>query len=122
MADAKEFDWSKVSGRAVQRLRAPKVPPVPTPIVALAQKSWDGVVDDDNPEGEKLHVLRHEFGDKEVAESFAKLIKKAGYHTTPNTTVTVVFDPDDDGHELLVAWRAGAKRGKRAKPAPDAEK
>lgn len=115
MAEQKtEFDWSQVSGTAVKRLRAPKVAPVPDALVALAQQSWDGVADPEDPEGEKLHVLRHEFSDETVAGEFAKLMKKAGEHTTPQTTVTVVFDPDADGRKNLVAWKAGVRRGRAA--------
>lgn len=109
-----EFDWSEVSGTAVKRLRAPKVAPVHDTIKALAQKSRDGVADPENPEGERLHVLRHEFKSPEMAAEFAKQIKKAGPHTVPPSTVTPVIDPDNTGNTRLVAWKAGDKRGRAA--------
>lgn len=115
---AEEFNWEHVTGSAVERLRAPKITPVPAPIVKLAQQSWDGVKKD----GEVRHVLRHQFkeGEEARAEAFAKLMKKAGPHTVPPTSVSVVVDPDENGNTLLVAWKAGARRGRgAAKPAED---
>lgn len=106
------FDWSQVSGQATKRLRAPKVTPVPEGIVAEAQRSWDGVKDDENPEGDLLHVLSYEFSSEEVAKEFAKLVKKAGDHTVPLTTVTVVPDPDRDGNTRKVNIKAGQRRGR----------
>jgi hypothetical protein len=112
MAD-EEFDWSEVNGQAAVRLRAPKIVPVPDAIVAQAQRSWDGVPGK-NGDGEdiKLHVLRHRFKSDAKAEAFAKLMKHAGDHTTPLTSVSVVIDPDNDGTKTLVAWRAGNRRGR----------
>ncbi len=112
---ATEFDWSEVSGQAVERLRAPKVAPVPDSIVKLAQMSYDGVPDPKNPEN-TLHVLRHQFKDEAKAVAFAKIMKKAGDHvmTTDGKggSVSVVPDPDGDGNVTLVAWKAGARRGR----------
>jgi hypothetical protein len=109
-----EFDWSDVNGTAVTRLRAPKIVPVPDAIVAQAQRSFDGVPGKDE-EGEDvtLHVLRHKFKSDAKAEAFAKLMKHAGNHTTPLTSVSVVIDPDNDGTKTLVAWRAGNRRGRQ---------
>jgi hypothetical protein len=101
-----------VTGQATKRLRAPKVTPVPDPIIALAQQSWDGVKDEDSPDGELLHVLRHEFSDEAVAKEFAKHMRKAGEHTTPMTSLTVIHDPDGVGNTKVVAWKAGTRRGK----------
>jgi hypothetical protein len=112
-AEKPAFDWSKITVHASKRLRAPKVPPVPDAIVALAQASWDGVPDPEDAEGESLHVLRHEFSDEAVAKEFAKHMKNAGAHTTPLTSVTVVPDPEKTGNVKLVAWRAGTRRGKQ---------
>lgn len=113
MADQKqEFGWDGITGHAVEKLRKPKVAPVPDAIVTQAQRSWDGVEHD----GKTLHVLRHQFkqGEEAKAEAFARLMKKAGAHTTPPTSVSVVVDPDETGNKLLVAWRAGARRGRGA--------
>jgi hypothetical protein len=118
VAEQKEsFKWDGVTGTAVERLRAPAPPPRPPDhLVKLAQQSWDGVQVDG--EDEKRHVLRYQFGEGQEAkrDAFIKLIKAAGAHTTPPTTVTVVPDPDREtpANELLVAWRAGARRGRGA--------
>lgn len=109
-----EFEWAGISGSAVEKLRKPKTPPPPpAAIVALAQRSWDGV---EGPDGTKLHVLRHQFGATEgaKAEAFGKLLKAAGPYTDPPTSVSVVTDPDEDGNTLLYAWRAGVRRGRAA--------
>lgn len=114
MADKMEFDWAGISGSAVEKLRKPKTPPPPpASIVALAQRSWDGVP---GPDGEKLHVLRHQFKAEEgkKAEAFGKLLKAAGPYTDPPTSVSVVTDPDETGNTLLYAWRAGVRRGRAA--------
>lgn len=111
MADKTEFDWGQVSGQATKRLRAPRVTPVPDAIIKLAQQSYDGLPDPDNPEA-SLHVMRHEFTDETVAKAFAKLLRRAGEHTTPQTSVTVVHDPDGNGNTKQVAWKAGARRGR----------
>lgn len=116
-----EYDWSDVTGSAVQRLRKPKVAPVPDKVRELAQRSWDGVphVKDGKPvldnDGKPvlLHVLRHRFGSDAEAAAFAKAIKKAGPHTTPLTSVSAVIDPDDTGDLRTVSWRAGAPRGRK---------
>lgn len=109
------FDWGSITGQAHTVLRAPKVAPVPPAIIALAQKSYEGVEHPDHEE--KLHVLRHQFESETRAAEFAKLMKKAGEHTTPKTTISVVIDPDyRDGGEKnpsLVAWRAGVRKGRK---------
>lgn len=108
-----EYDWSGVSAQAVERLRAPKVPDVPAAVVKLAQASYDGVTNAKDPEGEKLHVMRHRFGSDKEAEAFAKHMKNAGLHTTPLTSVSVVTDPDNSGDNRTVTWKAGARRGRQ---------
>lgn len=102
MADT-EFDWGKITGTAIARLRAPKVPPVPEPLVKLAQKSWD-----------EETVLKYHFDSEEKAAAFAKLMRKAGAHTTPVTTVSVSVDPEETGDPKIIAWKAGKKRGRTA--------
>lgn len=114
MADKPDtFDWAEVSGRTVERLRKPKIPDVPTPIVRQAQRSYDGVQDPQNADV-KLHVLEHQFENEAKAAAFAKLMKNAGHHTTPLTSVSVAVDPEDNGNTKLVRWRAGARRGRTA--------
>jgi hypothetical protein len=124
VAEAKvEYDWSDVTGHAVERLRKPKITPVPDKVRELAQASWDGVAakgKDGSPklDGEGnpvlLHNLRHRFGSDAEAAAFAKLVKKAGPHTTPRTSVSAVIDPDDTKDLRTVAWRAGQPRGRQA--------
>lgn len=113
-----EFDWGVITGQAVERLRAPKVASVPASIVELAQRSYVGVVNEADPEGARLHVLRHQFDSASRAEQFVKLMRKAGDHTSPRTSVSVVVDPDrigaEAGGDRIVAWRAGERRGKKA--------
>lgn len=103
MADKTEFDWGDVNGQAVERLRAPKVAPVPEPVVRQAQRSWD-----------EQTGLAHTFKTPEMAEAFAKLVRKAGQHTIPRTTVYVVIDPDNDGNTARVSWKAGKRRGRKS--------
>lgn len=110
-ADA-DFDWSEITGRAVERLRAPRIEPVPEAIVKQAQRSYDGVPNPADPE-KRLHVIEHEFITAEKAEQAAKLLKKAGVHTTPPTTVRVVIDPDGTGNLNLVRWKAGVRPGRK---------
>lgn len=110
MAETTAHDWTSITGHAVRRLKAPKITPVPEPIVRQAQRSYDGVPDEKN-EGELLHVLEHDFKNDEKAAEFAKLIRKAGDHTTPLTSVSAVIDPENDGSKSVVRWRAGARRG-----------
>lgn len=115
------FDWSSVTGEAVATLRKPKTVPVPDAIVALAQESYVGRVNPADPEGARLHWLRHRFETPERAAQFASLMKLAGAHTSPESTVRVVIDPDsrketpaDEREPELVAWCAGTKKGPRA--------
>jgi hypothetical protein len=104
-----EIDWSEVSGRTIERLRTPRVAAVPATIVALAQKSWD-----------KQSAFVHKFADAERAAAFAKLMKQAGSHTDPLTSVSVAIDPqmEDEGRsepdKTIVGWQAGKRRGRLA--------
>lgn len=102
-----EFDWKDVGGRFVERLRDPKVIPVPAPIVRQAQRSLDGEADPKR-EGKLLHNMSHEFPNKEMAAAFAKHMKNAGAHTEPRSSVSVVIDEHD---ERIVKWKAGKRRG-----------
>lgn len=99
-----EQTWGFLTGHVVERLRKPKTTPVPDAIVRAAQRS---VGDENGP-----IVLEHKFADDETAAAFAKLMRKAGDHTEPQTTVQVVIDPEETGDNTLVRWRAGARRGR----------
>lgn len=142
-----DFDWGSLTVHAVERLRAPKVPPVPEAIVRLAQQSYEGVTDPRDPAGPKLHVLRHTFDEEERAAKFAGHLRNAGKWTMPKTTTMIVVDPDNlrtaegraDWREVnpgidisdedlislggrTVAWRTGAHRRRRTKEEIEAEK
>jgi hypothetical protein len=108
---APAYDWAELSGKAVKRLRAPKVTPVPEPLVAIAQQSWDGVPDPEDAE-ELLHVLQFTLSSEETAAEFAKLMRKTGEHTKPMTSVTVVIDPEGTGDKNTVSIKAGTRRGR----------
>jgi hypothetical protein len=106
-------EWGAITAHAVQRLRAPKTPPPPPQVfINLAQESYLGRVDPENPEGERLHVLRYDFGSIERAAKAAKHLRDAGLHTMPKTSVTVVVDPDKDGSGAVLSWRAGTRKGR----------
>jgi len=106
------YNWGEVTGKVVERLRAPKVVPVDPAIVRQAQRSWDGVQHPDDPEGELRHVLSHEFASDAMAAEFARLIRKAGDHTKPQTSVSAVIDPQNSGNLREVNWKAGSRRGR----------
>jgi hypothetical protein len=107
-----DFDWSDVQAQAVQRLREPKRPPRPPEVfVNLVQESYVGRVDQQNPDGERLHVLSHDFGTPERAAKAAGFLKDAGYHTSPAVSVTVVIDPYKEEQLSLLRWKAGARKG-----------
>lgn len=98
------LDFSGVQAKTVERLRSRKVVPVPAAIVKHAQASYD--------EGA---VKEHEFETPERANKFAELMKHAGDHTSPLTSVAVVVNPDKEAgkdNPRLVRWRAGNRRGR----------
>jgi hypothetical protein len=114
-----EYDWSELNGTVVDRLRAPKTVPVPRAIIEQAQRSVDG--DPDKLEG--TLAIQATF-DAPKAEVLAKLMAKAGAHTSPPCSMRVVTGILDENGELVkvpdgmvpatltVAWKAGKRRGK----------
>lgn len=136
---SEETEWDSREAVYVTQLRETKIEPVPAPIVALAQKSYDGAPDPDH-EGQKLHAMQLTFETVARAIAFERHMRNAGPHTTPPSSVTVVRDPNrkkvaqtgPDGNVVmgengkpvmvpgpavnpnLVAWRAGIRRGRKS--------
>lgn len=136
-------DWDGLNAQFVMTLREQKTEPVPAEIVRLAQQSYDGVPHPQDP-GSLLHAMQLDFSDRggtARAIAFEKHMRNAGPHTKPPSSITVVRDPqrkqvarlDENGKEILnaktgkpvmepgpavnpnlVAWRAGARRGRAA--------
>jgi hypothetical protein len=119
MAESTAIDWSKITGKNVERLRASKVTPVPAHIVKLAQASFDQGT---NMEFDFSNLIKDAEQAVATAAEFAKHMRNAGNHTTPATSVSVVVGPEDlneagDRVKLadhVVRWKAGKRRGKAA--------
>lgn len=119
MAESTAIDWTKITGKNVERLRASKVTPVPGHIVKLAQESYTSGT---NKEVDFAALVKD--ADKAVATAaeFAKHMRNAGNHTTPPTSVSVVIGPEDFDErgeriklaDTVVRWKAGKRRGKAA--------
>jgi hypothetical protein len=105
MADKQDkLDFSDLQATTVERLKARKIVPVPPVLVSLAQDSYDE---------EKVKEIN--FESVERALKFADLMKHAGDHTTPLTSVTVIVNPDKEAgndQPTLVRYRAGNRRGR----------
>lgn len=120
------YDWGPMTARRVDNLRAPKIPDVPARIVELAQESYDGkpvyAEDGKTPLVDEAgnpilgHVMEYDFGpdNVEMAREFAKHMKNAGLHTQPLSSVSVAPDPENDGREHVVRWKAGERKGRKA--------
>jgi hypothetical protein len=129
-------EWGGLEAAFVTTLREQHAEPVPEQIIRYAQMSYDGRPHPDNP-ALLLHAMQYEFETPERAQAFARHMRNAGAHTRPPSSVTVVVDPqrrkteavDADGQPVvkdgkpvmvlgpavnprLVAWRAGARRGR----------
>ena len=119
MAENQTMDWSKITGKTVERLRASKITPVPEHIVKLAQRSFDS---GENIEWDAASLVKDAEQAIKVAAEFAKHMRNAGNHTTPQSSVSVVIGPedlDDEGNRVkladtVVRWKAGKRRGKAA--------
>lgn len=99
--------WDKVTPTFKDRLREPVKPARPPEgAIAMAQKSFDGITEED---GTVKHAMSHRFPSAELAAQAADELKRAGAYTTPESTVTVVID---EGDKRLITWRAGKKRGR----------
>lgn len=132
--------WDDLNAQFVTTLREQRIEPVPPQIVRMAQKSYDGVAPDPNVPDDKLHAMQFTFDTEAKAAAFARHMSNAGLHTVPQSSITVVIDPErtkvpkvaEDGTEVKndkgkvvmvpgppvnpckVAWRAGARRGRNA--------
>lgn len=69
---------------------------VPAPLVALAQKSW-----------ESKSLRQATLKSAEIAAEFARLMRGAGDHTEPQTSMYVKQDGKN------VKYRAGERRGRK---------
>lgn len=113
-----EFNWDELNGKATERMRKPKTSPVPDSIIRLAQRSVDS-----DPTLANCKELTFDFGsDTARAEAFIKLMRKAGAHTKPESTIKVTPDPDGEGHNTLISWYARKRPGRvpATTPAPAA--
>lgn len=96
------FDWDSADTLPEPTVLATKdrvIVPVPDSLVAIAQKSLD--------EGIRLEYSFR--GNERKANAFAALMKGAGDHTKPASSVTVVQDG------IVVRVRAGQRRGRKTK-------
>lgn len=112
MTDTKTpgVSWETITPMFGARLREPKKPAKPSDhAITQAQKSYNG----EEHDGETWHVLTHRFPSVEMAEAAADELKRAGSYTNPESTVTVVIDPQNSGDKRIVSWRAGGKRGRK---------
>jgi hypothetical protein len=109
---AKGIAWDDVVPHFGNVLKPPTKPARPSDgAIRMAQKSYDGFT---HPETEEvLHVITHRFPTVEAADVAEDELKRAGSYTEPNSTVTVVRDPDGTGDNRIVRWRAGNKRGRK---------
>lgn len=111
-APKKAVAWDAVVPKFSARLREPVKPQRPSDgAIKMAQISYDGRV---NPETEETeHAITHRFPSVEAAEIAADELKRAGAYTTPETTVSIVIDPEGTGDKRILRWRAGGKRGRK---------
>lgn len=119
MTETTTYNWDEISGHAVERLSKPKIRPVPPAIVRQAQRSVDA-----DPAGLKnTLVLEHRFSTEDEAAAFCTLMRSAGQHTQPPSSILVRPDPDKEGDPLLVRWQARKRPGRTpaATPEPVAE-
>lgn len=119
MAETATMDWSKITGKTVERLRASKVTPVPAHIVSLAQASY---AQGANKEVDFALLIKDADKALATAAEFGKHMRNAGNHTTPPTSVSVVIGPEDTDEngariklpDTVVRYKAGKRRGKAA--------
>lgn len=110
-AQGHKIEWESVTPVFAARLRPPKKPARPSDgAIALAQKSLNG---EPQADGEIFHVITRRFRTEAEAEAAADELRRAGAYTEPESTVTVVTDPDRSGDKRMLRFRAGGKRGRR---------
>ncbi len=109
---AKGIAWDNVIPSFGSTLKPPVKPAKPSDgAIRMAQRSYDGFT---HPETEEvLHVMTHRFPTVEAADVAEDELKRSGAYTTPESTVSVVRDPDGEGDNRIVRWRAGNKRGRK---------
>lgn len=102
-----DITWAPTIGAFRKDFREPKRPAKPSDTaISLAQRSYDG----QEVDGETVHVMTHRFSSGEQAALAVDELKRAGYYTTPASTVRAEASADDP---RMVTWIAGPKRGRR---------
>jgi hypothetical protein len=93
------FDWDAIELPDVEILpdKTRQTVDVPAALVALAQASWD----------QRKRMQMSFRGNAVQAGEFARLMRFAGDHTTPITSMSVVQDG------IVVKYRAGERRGRK---------
>lgn len=89
------FDWDEIDVTDTE-VSSRQIIDVPAPLVALAQKSWDS-----------QSLRQATLKTAEMAAEFARLMKGAGDHTDPQTSMYVKQDGKN------VKYRAGQRRGRK---------
>lgn len=113
-APAKSISWDSVVPTFGNAFKPPVKPDKPSDgAVRMAQKSYDGFKSGPEDDAEVLHVITHRFPTVEAADVAEDELKRAGAYTTPESTVSVLRDPEGEGDNRIVRWRAGNKRGRK---------
>jgi hypothetical protein len=99
-----EVDWDALEEIEDIELSTTRIIPVPTKIVVMAQRSYD----------EKA-MRQATLPSEAVAIEFERLMKGAGDHTEPITSIYVKRT------DTVVKYRAGDRRGRKAGKGEDAE-
>lgn len=111
-APEKAIAWDAVVPKFSSRLREPVKPARPSDgAIRMAQLSYDGRVNEAT--GETEHAITHRFPTIEAADVAEDELKRAAAYTNPESTVSVVRDPENTGDKRIIRWRAGAKRGRK---------
>ena len=105
------FNWDRVTGASSERLRGPKLPPMPPQhFIKLAQASYDG---DPQENGDVWHARHFTFpegtSDEVIGQALTHL-KNAGSYTSPMSTVRTYRD---ETNPYKIGWEATGRRGRK---------